>query len=493
MYGRGAHLVQMTCRPKTLAGQVGGKMTEDWIVVLETTSAGSKKTMSIDTLRRLMESMGERNPTTLYSPDRYALQVVVRAPAPDEALRSALASWQDAQRELQLEGWELARAEVVTQAEFEEDALRWNREINAASDGEREDLDETLLRQAFHDPLTGLANRELFVDHLHHQLLRAERLGVGVSVVFFEVEPAGPSDGFSEPGFADLLASTTADRLVGAAREGDSVGRLSETRYAVLLHEVPEASASAVARRILDVLRQPVTFRARKVPLRVRKSVVTGSGSDAVESLLEQAEIELGGGRPTGGRQGWSTGPSGPGMVGRLVEREAESRAMTMAKEPDTIEEGEPVLNEVFTHLGGSLGHLRVVSAELGRRLVPSQVWNEHLPQQLPDFQVVLESRSAASKGNLSGLVLARRQPVWVSCTEAATELPPADAAVRAGFTAGVGLPVVVDGEAVGVLELFLPESVVPDDSLVDELARMGEEFAHWWRAREASSRGRAS
>jgi diguanylate cyclase (GGDEF)-like protein len=263
-------------------------MAAEWVVVIETTGkAGSP--MDIRSLRWLMELMADRNPTTLYSPDRYALQVVVQAETPEQALGRAVAAWREAQDQLRIEGWELVRAEVITAAEFEREAAGRTQ----GSGDEGQDLGEVLLRRAFHDEVTGLASRELFVDHLRHELSRAERTGGQLALLVFEIGLIPAPDGWSQRDVVEVLAVAVADRLTSALRGRDSLARVGEDRFSVLLHDVSEAAALDVAARLLRVLAQPVMVGTGEVVVPLRSGVVTSDGADTADSLLFTAELSL--------------------------------------------------------------------------------------------------------------------------------------------------------------------------------------------------------
>jgi diguanylate cyclase (GGDEF)-like protein len=151
-----------------------------------------------------------------------------------------------------------------------------------------------LAHQAFHDPLTGLANRTRF-----HDLLALALGGVHadhVAVVMIDL------DGFKlvndQLGHAagDRLLAGVADRLLNATRGADTVSRLGGDEFAVLLENVHHiADAEVVAQRILKALRAP--FDIEGVAMTVgasigiaRHSPLDNGNGDA---LLRRADLAM--------------------------------------------------------------------------------------------------------------------------------------------------------------------------------------------------------
>ena len=274
-------------------------MAPHWVVVIEVTARDSSR-LSIEQVRCLMELMAEKNPTTLYSPDRYALQVVVSAVSAEQALSMALAAWQEAQESLEITGWQLARTEVITRAEFERELDTRTTHLAFMRKDEGREEEDDLFRQAFHDPVTGLPGRALFIDHLRHQLLRCERLDQELALVVLELAPSEVVDNGSHEDSWDGVLAAVADRLTRVTRTGDSLARLSDNRFAVLLDDVSEETATEVAARLLSAIRRPVVVSGTQVVLPARVTVLEGQRAETAETLVQTAEMALRRGHPTG-------------------------------------------------------------------------------------------------------------------------------------------------------------------------------------------------
>ena len=94
--------------------------------------------------------------------------------------------------------------------------------INARDTSDRKRLEEELAWQAYHDPLTGLPNRRLFLDRLEGALARARRSGQDVALLFIDLDGFKTiNDSLGHRGGDDVLTAV-AQRMLGAVRPGDT-------------------------------------------------------------------------------------------------------------------------------------------------------------------------------------------------------------------------------------------------------------------------------
>lgn len=125
---------------------------------------------------------------------------------------------------------------------------------------ERVELDEQLRRQAFHDPLTGLANRALFHDRLAHSLGQRVRSGSTVGVLFVDLDNFKTINDTLGHRAGDGLLVAVGERLLKCVRPGDTVSRFGGDEFAILLDPVADEAASCrVAERITAELHAPFT------------------------------------------------------------------------------------------------------------------------------------------------------------------------------------------------------------------------------------------
>ena len=156
-------------------------------------------------------------------------------------------------------------------------------------------LYEELRHQAFHDGLTGLANRGLFGDRVEHALARSARTGSMLGVLFLDLDDFKlVNDRFGHAA-GDLLLRAVSERLAGVLRPGDTAARLGGDEFAVLLEDIagPE-DAQVVAGRLIDAVRAPV--RLGEVDAIVGASVGIALSEDGVEradDLLRNADFAM--------------------------------------------------------------------------------------------------------------------------------------------------------------------------------------------------------
>ena len=124
---------------------------------------------------------------------------------------------------------------------------------------ERKRLQEDLTTQAFHDSLTGLANRQLFFDRVDHALTRREaqpwRPLAVLSLDLDDFKDVNDSLGHAS---GDVVLLAVAERLTAALRDEDTAARLGGDEFAVLMEDTDLATATQVANRLLATLAAPI-------------------------------------------------------------------------------------------------------------------------------------------------------------------------------------------------------------------------------------------
>jgi len=159
----------------------------------------------------------------------------------------------------------------------------------------RKTLEEELRRQAFHDSLTGLANRALFADRLEHALARTRRFGHPVAVLFLDLDDFKTVNDSLGHGEGDALLIAVGKRLAGAMRAGDTIARMGGDEFAVLVEDPSDAAAPiAVAERLLAILELPFEIGSKElfVHASVGVAVSTGQTKDGDE-LLRDADVSM--------------------------------------------------------------------------------------------------------------------------------------------------------------------------------------------------------
>jgi diguanylate cyclase (GGDEF)-like protein len=156
--------------------------------------------------------------------------------------------------------------------------------------------EEELRHLAFHDPLTGLANRALFQDRVQHAIASQARVGAGVAVLYIDLDSFKSVNDTLGHAAGDALLTAVARRLQACARPSDTVARLGGDEFAVLVEHVRQpGSAAALAGRIVDVLADPVELPGDPA-MRVGASIgvaVRGVGGGSPSEVLRQADIAM--------------------------------------------------------------------------------------------------------------------------------------------------------------------------------------------------------
>jgi diguanylate cyclase (GGDEF)-like protein len=159
---------------------------------------------------------------------------------------------------------------------------------------ERRQLERELTHQAFHDSLTGLANRVLFADRLDHALARGARDGSVVGVLFIDLDDFKIVNDTLGHAVGDHLLMAVADRIAGALRADDTAARLGGDEFAALVENVQDPGAvEETASRILAALAEPIMVDGEPLQAVASIGITTTPEADTAAELLRQADLAL--------------------------------------------------------------------------------------------------------------------------------------------------------------------------------------------------------
>ncbi|MCW6010912.1 EAL domain-containing protein [Micromonospora sp. CPCC 205371] len=160
---------------------------------------------------------------------------------------------------------------------------------------------QRLAYQAFHDPLTGLANRALFRERLQHAVDRHRLHGQPVALLFVDLDDFKlVNDGLGHAA-GDRLLRAVGDRLQGCVRRDDVVARLGGDEFAILLDGDPTVP-ERVGERIIAALSEPFTVDAHTVRVSGSVGVVVPDAGEMLtpDSLLRRADAAMYAGKRRG-------------------------------------------------------------------------------------------------------------------------------------------------------------------------------------------------
>jgi diguanylate cyclase (GGDEF)-like protein/PAS domain S-box-containing protein len=184
--------------------------------------------------------------------------------------------------------------EVVNASLLDDDAVRGIvatlRDVT-----ERRALERELEHQAFHDRLTGLANRALFRDRLGHALARRNRNQHPVAVLLLDLDDFKVVNDSLGHAAGDRLLVMVAERLRGHLRASDTTARLGGDEFAVLLDDPATADeATLVAERLVEVLTAPYQLDGRELFVRASIGVALAAATgQPADELLRDADMAM--------------------------------------------------------------------------------------------------------------------------------------------------------------------------------------------------------
>jgi diguanylate cyclase (GGDEF)-like protein/PAS domain S-box-containing protein len=217
-----------------------------------------------------------------------------------EEIQSSVTGERSAELRLRRADGTWCHVEAVARNMLDDPAIR-GIVVNYRDVTQRHALEQQLKHQAFHDPLTGLANRALFTDRLQNALDRRSRRSgpsAPLAILFLDLDDfKAVNDGMGHAA-GDTLLTDIGARLETCLRAGDTAARVGGDEFAILLDErVTVRVAEGVARRVLDALREPFTVLGRSIAMRASVGIsVTGhEGTDATDAdtLLRNADVAM--------------------------------------------------------------------------------------------------------------------------------------------------------------------------------------------------------
>jgi diguanylate cyclase (GGDEF)-like protein len=369
------------------------------------------------------------------------------------------------------------------------------------------------MQEAFHDPLTGLPNRALFLDRLQHALDVAARRGTDLCVLFVDLDRFKAVNDSLGHAAGDELLRAAAARVFECTRAADTAARFGGDEFAVLLEDDGNGLQPAVvAERIIESMREPFPLEGKDVFIGATVGIAFADGEvHGPDELLRNADLAMYRAKKEGGGRAATFESAMRTALLARIELEADLRhavsggGLTIAYQPVVeLRSGRTVAVEAlarwkhpkqgpippltFIPLAeeiGVIGELgRWVLAEACRQLAewralaPDLVLNVNLSaQQLRDDGLSADVEAALRINGLPGSALT------LEITESMLLSGDEDAAARLSRLKGLGLSIAVDDFGTGYsslsyLQHFPVDALKIDKSFVDCVAASPQDSA---------------
>jgi diguanylate cyclase (GGDEF)-like protein/PAS domain S-box-containing protein len=165
--------------------------------------------------------------------------------------------------------------------------------LNTRDVSERVALEEELRHRAWHDVVTGLANRALFTERVDHARARSSRRPGSFAVLFLDLDDFKSINDTLGHATGDLVLRAVAEKLSACVRPDDTVARFGGDEFALLLEGADGEQAAAVCERILASLSDPIDVRGRLLEAQASIGMVLSDAAQGSEGLLAAADAAL--------------------------------------------------------------------------------------------------------------------------------------------------------------------------------------------------------
>jgi diguanylate cyclase (GGDEF)-like protein/PAS domain S-box-containing protein len=159
----------------------------------------------------------------------------------------------------------------------------------------RKRAEDALAFQAGHDPLTGLANRALFLDRVGHAVDRLERGAGLIGLLFVDLDRFKTVNDTLGHAAGDWFLLQIGQRVRDAARRADTVSRFGGDEFVILCEGlVDDDDIRGIAQRVSQALSEPLVYRGQSLPVSASIGIVTSSSAEAnAERLVADADAAM--------------------------------------------------------------------------------------------------------------------------------------------------------------------------------------------------------
>ncbi len=166
--------------------------------------------------------------------------------------------------------------------------------LNTRDVTEQSVIKQQYMHQAFHDPLTDLANRSLFLYQVGHALARGTRHHQAVTVLFLDLDNFKTVNDSLGHAAGDRLLVEAARRLGSCVRDSDLIARLGGDEFSVLIEDAPTVDeALHIADRIAAALARPFELGGKEVFVSASIGIARTSRGETSDELVRNADVAM--------------------------------------------------------------------------------------------------------------------------------------------------------------------------------------------------------
>lgn len=180
--------------------------------------------------------------------------------------------------------------------------------VSATRDiSERMATEEMVRYLAYHDTLTGLANRVLLESDLEHAIAIAKRENDSIGVVFMDLDGFKPVNDTYGHSVGDGVLREVANRLAECLREGDTIARPGGDEFVVVIPRLKDRQGLAtIARKLVERIAEPMSIDGIDVQVSASVGLAIHHPGENAEDLITRADLAMYGSRYLH-RPGWET------------------------------------------------------------------------------------------------------------------------------------------------------------------------------------------
>jgi diguanylate cyclase (GGDEF)-like protein len=151
-----------------------------------------------------------------------------------------------------------------------------------------------VIREAFHDPLTGLANRALLLDALERAISESNPATCDVTIVYIDLDGFKAVNDSSGHQAGDDLLRAVAARISRCLRSGDLAARVGGDEFVIMLDRAGQAAGVEVAERIVSAIKEPFYLCDRELFVAASAGVAQKqAGRTSAAELLSTGDIAM--------------------------------------------------------------------------------------------------------------------------------------------------------------------------------------------------------